>query len=126
MFAPKNSIIRRIFHNELSNWDQLPKVEETWNAELQTLEGHAGSVLSVAFSHDGQLLASGSVDKTVKLWDPTTGELRQTLEGHSDSVRSVAFSHDGQLIRNVAEGRLPGCVKFIRNLAPTIITRHFI
>jgi WD40 repeat protein len=41
---------------------------------------------------------SGSDDRTIKLWDPTTGELQQTLEGHSDSVRSVAFSPDGQLL----------------------------
>ncbi|MCJ1329364.1 hypothetical protein MMC10_006043, partial [Thelotrema lepadinum] len=65
---------------------------------LQTLEGHSDWVNSVAFSHDGQRIVSGSGDKTVKVWDAATGSLLQTLEGHSDSVYSVAFSHDGQKI----------------------------
>ncbi|KAH7169753.1 WD40-repeat-containing domain protein, partial [Fusarium flagelliforme] len=47
---------------------------------LQTLEGHSESVSSVAFSADGQRLASGSHDKTVKIWDTATGACLQTLE----------------------------------------------
>lgn len=42
------------------------------SAELQTLEGHYNSALSVAFSPDGRLLTSGSWDRTIKLWDPTS------------------------------------------------------
>jgi WD40 repeat protein len=88
MFSPRCSITRELFKNELSHWLQIPRAEETWGAELQTLEGHYGSVSSVAFSPDGQLLASGSNDMTVKLWDPSTGELRQTLKGHSHWIWS--------------------------------------
>jgi WD40 repeat protein len=61
-----------------------------------TLEGHSDWVRSIAFSPNGQLLASSSDDKTIKLWDPITGELQQTLEGHSDRVHLVAFSPNGQ------------------------------
>jgi WD40 repeat protein len=50
----------------------------------------------VAFSADGQRLASSSWDKTVKVWDAATGACVQTLEGHGDGVSSVAFSADGQ------------------------------
>ena len=103
MFAPRNSITRRIFNNELSTQHQLPKVKETWNAELQTLEHHFDWVWSVVFSPNSQLLASGSRDNTIKLWDPTTGELWQTLKGHSNSVLSVAFSPNGRLLASGSE-----------------------
>ncbi|KAL6831934.1 hypothetical protein V8C40DRAFT_285364 [Trichoderma camerunense] len=65
-----------------------------------TLRGHSDSVRSVAFSDDSQLLASGSTDKTIKLWNLMTGKnnCQQTLQGHSQSVLSVTFSHDSKLI----------------------------
>jgi WD40 repeat protein len=50
---------------------------------FRPFEDHSDLVLSVAFSPNGQLLASSSSDQTLKLWDPITGKLRNTLEGHS-------------------------------------------
>ncbi len=63
-----------------------------------TFEGYTGYVHSVAFSSDGGLLASGSADRTIKLWEVATGREVRTLTGHTDTVLSVAFSPDGRLL----------------------------
>jgi WD40 repeat protein len=55
-------------------------------------------VRSVSFSPDGSLLASGSKDKTIKLWRVSDGSLVRTLTGHTDWVMSVSFSPDGSLL----------------------------
>jgi WD40 repeat protein len=59
-----------------------------------SLNGHTGSVLSVTFSHDNLIIASGSDDRSIKIWNAHLGQLLNTLRGHTDSVRSVAFSPD--------------------------------
>ncbi|GBC77118.1 Microbial collagenase [bacterium HR08] len=69
------------------------------------LSGHTGSVISVALSPDGKLLASGSDDQTVRLWEVATGNLVRTLSGHTDWVRSVAFSPDGKLLASGSRDR---------------------
>ena len=66
--------------------------------ELRLLIGHTGAVNGIAFSPDGKTIATGSDDKTARLWSATTGEHIATLTGHTDDVKGVAFSPDGNTI----------------------------
>ncbi|MBW4560032.1 MAG: hypothetical protein KME32_02555 [Mojavia pulchra JT2-VF2] len=69
--------------------------------EINRLEGHSDIVWGVTFSPDGQMLASGSTDQTVKIWH-VDGSILQTLKGHSDAITSVSFSPDGQTIASAS------------------------
>jgi WD40 repeat protein len=92
---------------------------EIWDTEkaerIKTLEGHTDTVHSIAFSLDGKKLASGSKDKTVRIWDSARDySYVKTLEGHAESVHSLAFSPDGTRLVSGSEDetvRIWDCIK---------------
>ena len=75
---------------------------------IGSFEGHADGVGSIAYSPDGSMLASGSFDRTVKLWDVSSRRVFATLPAHGDRVISVAFSPNGSIL---ASGSLDRTVK---------------
>jgi WD40 repeat protein len=97
-FSPETSIIRRLFVQQLPKWIvRIPVLSDDWSVHLQRLS-HPTAVKTVAFSSDGRLILSGSVDNTVRIWDAVTGAERRVLRGHSGSVNAVAFSPNSRLI----------------------------
>jgi WD40 repeat protein/serine/threonine protein kinase len=70
--------------------------------ETLTLKGHSSAVNSVTFSPNGELLASASHDRTVKVWDTDTGQMMLTLKGHSSEVNCAVFSPDGKRLASAS------------------------
>jgi WD40 repeat protein len=103
-FSPQGNILasgssdRTIRLWQLQNLTNPEFKNHPCNRLLGTLSGHTWAVLAVAFSPDGQILASGSDDNTIKLWDVNTGQLISTLVGHSWSVVALAFTPDGETL----------------------------
>ncbi|OCK73542.1 HET-domain-containing protein [Lepidopterella palustris CBS 459.81] len=93
VFSPARSPIRCLFKEEEPRWITIkPAMEEKWSACLQTLEGH-----SMAFSHDSIRLASTSHDRTVKIWDASSGECLQTL-GINEILFNISFDATGSYL----------------------------
>jgi WD40 repeat protein/tetratricopeptide (TPR) repeat protein len=101
----------------LQNNTQLNSTEAKNGLLLKTLRGHSKWVFGVSFSPDGQTLASGGADGTVKLWSLAAGDrpnplnasnlkpksdLLRTFEGHADRVTQVSFSPDGKTLASAS------------------------
>jgi len=72
---------------------------------LRTLVGHEGKIYGIAFSPDGKKIASGSEDKTIKIWDADSGKNIATLKRHMRPVLSVAFNPDGKKIASGSDDK---------------------
>lgn len=94
-----------------------------------TNSGHSDPVTSLAFALDGQWLATGSSDSTIKLWDPASGRLLRTLRGHSSKINATVLTPDGRNIVSVSEDNTikvwePKTGKLVRTIAGVIDTNN--
>jgi WD40 repeat protein len=99
VFAQQTSVIRQTFEQQVLHEVRMLSMKETdWDGCHSTLEGHSDYVSAVAFLLNGQLVASASDDKTLRLWEAEIGTCRSTLEGHSDYVSAMSFSPDRKIL----------------------------
>ncbi len=71
---------------------------------LYDLEGHTGAIFRVEFSPDGQQLATGSLDYTIRTWDATDGSPQRVYSGHKDWVTAIAYTPDGRVVSGGNDG----------------------
>lgn len=81
----KQDIVVSASENELLLWNKRKCIDR--------LIGHSDAIKTVAFSHSGQQIASGSIDKSIKVWSMSNKKIIKTLNGHSEGVNKVEFSN---------------------------------
>src|SRR6266702_1786689 len=99
-FAPARSIVSAHYS---SSFPRILRVERGklshWPPSEMVISNVGGGVLSMALSPEGQRIVSGSDDRSIRVWNASTGETAAgPFTGHTSSITSVAFSPDGQRI----------------------------
>ena len=91
-FSPDGKLLATSTDNEIWLWS-VANIKQ-----ILSCNGHTAWIQSLAFSPDGQILASGSNDQTIRLWNVHTGQCLKTLRGHTSWIQSLAFSPNGQIL----------------------------
>lgn len=101
-FSPDGKTIVSGSSHQSSGGNRKPITIRLWNAltgeHIRTITGHSDKVTSVAFSPDGETIASGSIDQTIRFWDIHTGNQKLGLVSQKGVITSIAFSPDGKII----------------------------
>ncbi len=103
-------------HSQLASGDKNRKIQlrrresisnshQELHADLSNFDSHSGYILCLKFSLDGQMLASGSADRRIRLWNPATGKIIYTFDGHQEAVTAIEFMSNGKILVSASADR---------------------
>lgn len=110
------------------NTDIHSNLVELWNLEENSIlklwgDSHSDKINALAYSPTDQIIASGSTDGEIKLWNSGNGEILRTIQSNTDEVTAIAFSSDG---KSIVSGSNHGEIKFWDVYYDDVINRYWI
>jgi WD40 repeat protein len=90
---------------QLRRWESISNSQQELHADLSNFDSHGGFVFCVKFSPDGRMLASGSADRRIRLWNTDTGKIIYTFDGHQESVTAIEFMPNGKILVSASADR---------------------
>lgn len=85
--------------------DVIKILDAEKDKDLRALTGHTNEILCLAMHPNGNFIASGSKDNTIRIWNINTGKEIKILEGHSDNINYISFSPDGRYLSSASDDK---------------------